>query len=301
MRDWLFFCVVLLLACGSSSKAKAPPPHRVALEALVLEPVRWVAWARPKHCFSSPDLQPVASALLSPSTLASFRALFGIDLQNVEVIAAQGNAEHLFVVFDRGFDAKRAVQALGRRMLPLESQTDDPLVRRAGLYRSHRFEAVALSEDQALLAKGPPGVFSALLNAPRRKHPFLSNAPIAFMLKGPPPLPPQGIGLVLSQIERLEFEMREHSQGLGRLELVLRLYGPLPQTAPYNLRAFVSSIASTDLGLAFGLEEVEESLRIQVKSDHIALGAELRPKRLAKGLRIFFGATISEVLAPSEE
>jgi hypothetical protein len=264
------------------------------------------------------DLGAIVSALLPADVLEGFATRHGVDPRELDLLVVAGYGEEGALVLAEGpFVARVVVGEIGHRMSPLESQSDDPFYRRAGVYLRRRFELIALGQRELALVSGPPALSGLVLHqlradeagvspapgeepeglSPQRVRTILlgeRDAPFVVVQHGRPELPPEGVGLLLARLEDAVLSVAPSAP--GSLALRVRLYGEFPPGADENFRTLIASLSEADLGRALGLEEIARSLAIEVVGPEIRLTATVRAATLSRGLRMLAGAEISEML-----
>lgn len=279
------------------------------IEALVPDGFESLVRARPDVLFSSPATRAVIDAVVPSARVDAFRDRHGVDPRSLEtlVVATYPDAEVAWLA--RGaFHASIVVGEIGHRMTPLESSAERPVMRRAGTYLARRFELLALGPHEVALVDGSPALAGRIASrlraeseapAPARERSLIdaaSSAPLFYLHRGPFGLPPEGIGLVLSRLEDLTLTLGPDATDPAWLVVEARLLGDFPTTIEENLRAFLGSLAESELGQALGIAEAARALEIARSDGDVQLRARLRASTLSRGLRVLFGAEIDEMM-----
>ncbi|GAB4203623.1 MAG: hypothetical protein OHK0013_17850 [Sandaracinaceae bacterium] len=307
-----------LLGCGGAGPTTDRSPPRVDLEAVIPDGAETVVRLRPRELLASSDLATVARALVSDEALDAFSERHGVDPRTLEALVLATYGERTAVVLLSGpFIARVVVGEIGHRMSPLESSADAPIYRRAGVYLRRRFELLALGAHELALIDGPPalsGRIVARVSRPEAPSPPADGgngvpalrlrtilegeqaAPFVLVRHGRPELPPAGVGLLLARMEDAVLTLSPGDP--GSVIIRARLFGEFPPGAEENFRTLVASLSDTDLGRALGFEEIARALAIEVVGSEIRLTASVRSQTLARGLRLFGGAGLAELLEP---
>jgi hypothetical protein len=289
---------------------------RGALTELVPEGARWVIVARPAELVRAPAARRVIAAIVPDERLERYRQHTGIDVRQLEgLVWAEldlGEAGEGTLLAIRGpFSAPLAVAEMGHRMLPIESSSEEPWVRRVGYLGGARRDLVAIGENVLLAILGPPSVAARILErargvdtAPsalavpgiRSLYAAHAAAPLVLVVPRPLELPPSGIGLLLARERALAASVVPSSE--DELAFSVDFRGEFPPGAGANFRAFVESLAESDLGVAIGIRDALGSLTVQVEDERAVLEATVPAAVMAAGLRVLFGAEIAELVDP---
>jgi len=308
----LALACLVAAGCGGGS-ASVDRPDSVDLDLTVPEGVETLVRLRPRALLASDETSRVVTAIVPEERLDAFSSRHGVDPRAAELIVHASYPRAGSVVLVEGpFHARVVVGEIGHRMAPLESSTDEPEYRRAGIYQRHRFELITLGPHALAMVDGPPALSGLVLHtrdaarvapteAPSRLRSIVAaerDSPFLLVRHGrPDDLPPQGVGLLLARLEDASLAISPAgSAEPGALELRVRLFGEFPPGADENFRALIAGLSEDDLGRAIGLEEVARSLAIEVLPLEIRFTARVRASTLARGLRVLVGAEIDELL-----
>ena len=302
------------MGCGG-----APPPtpaEQLDLDELVPDGYASLLRLRPRALLANDATMRVALAIIPTERFDAFRDRHGIDLREVELASVATFGPHTVLLASGPFHASVVVAEIGHRMAPLESGSDAPVLRRAGIYRMRRLELLQLGPHEVALVDGPPELSGLVVHtrssstaSPRSDRDGRAGtplrqlvrdeaaAPFLYLLHGRPDLPPDGIGLLLARLEDTVLTIAPAGdERPGILELRARFLGEFPPGADANFRALVASLSESDLGRAVGLDEAARSLTIDTFDREVRLTATVRSTTVARGLRVLFGAEIDEML-----
>jgi hypothetical protein len=308
-----------LAACGGAAPSgDGTVEPAVDVEAVIPEGAGTIVRARPRALLAAEELAAVVRAVAPDEALDAFSQRHGVDPRTLETVVLATYGEHDRVVLASGpFLARVVVGEIGHRMSPLESSADAPIYRRAGTYLRRRFELLALGSHELALVDGPPSLAGRLVAS--RSGPMASgrtsepptevgiaaarlrtllegerDAPFLWIQHGRPDLPSEGVGLLLARLEDAALTLSTGEPGM--VVVRVRLYGEFPPGADENFRTLIGSLSEAELGRALGLEEIARTLAIDVVGPEIRLAATLRSSTLARGLRLFGGAGIGELI-----
>lgn len=277
-----------------------------ALTTLVPLDAQVVVITSPEALLAAPPTERVVRAVFSDEHLDRFAERTGVDLRAVSELVVAGYPDGRVAIARGPFDAIMAVREAGERMAPVEARSDDPVIRRVGFLGRGRIDASALDEDTILHVDGPPHLAADVLVAAgtvgEERGDALArcvleghaDAPIVLCAPRPLGLPGDtGIGVLLAREETLVASVRPAD---GRLALRAEMRGEFPPGVDENLRAFVESVAHSDLGGALGIREALPTLQIEAEEGHVTLSASLDPGVVAAGLRALLVAEIEELV-----
>ncbi|MEM1417114.1 MAG: hypothetical protein AAGH15_19610 [Myxococcota bacterium] len=272
---------------------------------------RFVGRVEPARLWALPAVRDVVAPLLRPEGIAAFQDRTGVPLLEVEEAVFARYGEDGFVVLARlpeGVPAPDVVRANAQRMAPVEIASDAPFMRRVGYLGEVRRELVAL-DARVLLVAGEAGVeVTELLTAlraggaalglrgsGRRLAEAWGDAPCVVVAPEPLPLDRSGgIGLVLARHEAAALRI---DPAEAALRVRAAVVGELPSSAERNFRTWIQSVARSDLGRAFGLEDALPTYRAAVGERDAELSIELSTAGLAEGVRLLFLAELDEIFA----
>ncbi|WP_236604339.1 hypothetical protein [Sandaracinus amylolyticus] len=307
-------------ACGASSSTgrAVPAPERArwdgALVDLAPRDASVVVIARPEEMLRERAARDVLDAIAPDEHLERYRQHTGIDPRRIEeLVWAESNEGSLLLV--RGpFSAPLAVAEMGHRMLPIESSTDEPFVRRVGHYQGARRDLVALADHVLAVISGSPELADDILGRARRgeaggalaDEPVASlvmahrGAPLVVVAPRPLALPP-GSGVALLLARERAMLVTGTPRGDADIGVVAELRGEFPPGADQNFRALFESVASSDLGVAIGMSAALETFTVDADAEHVVLRATIPAPTLAAGLRVLFEAEIAELVDGTPE
>ncbi len=310
-------------ACGASPPPPPPSSRALAFEGaitdLLPENPKFIVIAKPRELFQGPASRLVINAIIPDERFESYRQHTGIDPRTLEELVWAEADEGSICAIRGPFNAPLAVAEMGRQMLPLESSSEEPFLRRGGHYAGARRDLLSLSRDMLVAITGAPSLTGTMLDrieldrremrrAPSnletasntvidmmRAH---EGAPFLVMMPRPLGLPiGSGVGLLLALERRMI--VSASPEGSDAILLRIDLEGEFPPGADQNIRALVESLAESDLGAALGMRDALSSLSIAADDAHIAIRANLPARVLTAGLRILFQAEISELISPA--
>lgn len=311
-------------ACGGSPTRSDLPSSRIVFEGaltdLLPEDPKLVVMARPRELFGDPTSRLVIDAIIPDDRFENYRQHTGIDPRELDELVWAELDEGSLCVIRGPFNAPLAVAEMGRQMLPLESSSEEPFLRRGGHYAGARRDLMSLSNETLVAVTGAPPLSRELLERiasdqrdldARRdpSNPAIASgsgfngwrgdrdAPFIVVVPGPLGLPADsGVGLLLARERTLTVSVTP--DGAGAVLLQIDLEGEFPPGADRNFRALAESLAATDLGAALGMRDALSSLSIAADDAHVSLRAMLPARVLAAGLRVLFQAEITELLEP---
>jgi hypothetical protein len=309
-------------ACGGAPSRPSPSSQPAGFEGamtdLLPENSKIAVIARPRELFRATASRHVIDAIIPDERFESYRQHTGIDPRELdELVWAEADDGSICVI--RGpFNAPLAVAEMGRQMLPLESSSEEPFLRRGGHYAGARRDVLALSTGMLVAITGSPLLTRATLDrieldrrdvqrTPSNLETASSavfdmlrahgDAPLIVIAPRPLGLPTDsGVGLLLSQERRMIVSATP--EGPDAILLRIDLEGDFPPGADQNFRTLVESLAESDLGAALGMRDALSSLSIAADDVHVSIRATLPARVLAAGLRILFQAEISELISP---
>jgi hypothetical protein len=274
--------------------------------------------ARPAELVREPAARRVLEAIAPDERLERYRQRTGIDPRALESLVWAdldlGDAGAGTLLAIRGpFSAPLAVAEMAHRMLPVESSADEPWVRRIGHLDGERRDLVALDDHVLVAITGPPALARAILDRARGEDVSPSAvgspvvrllfeahraAPLVVVAPRPLELPSSGIGLLLAREQALAAAAVPATE--EHIALTVELRGEFPPGAEENFRAFVRSLAESDLGAALGMREVLSTLRVQSDDGRVVLRASVSAPTIAAGLRLLLDAEIAELVEPPD-
>ncbi|AKF08149.1 hypothetical protein [Sandaracinus amylolyticus] len=314
--------MMIASACGGSSASSARPAvgaaERVrwggALVDLVPRDATVVVIARPEEMLREGAARAVLEAIAPDEHLERYRQHTGIDPRRIEeLVWAESRAGSLLLV--RGpFSAPLAVAEMGHRMLPIESSSEAPFVRRAGHYQGARRDLVALADHVLAVISGSPELAEDVLGRARHgeaggalgAEPAASllmahrSSPLVVVAPQPLGLPP-GSGVALLLARERAMLVAGTPRGERDIGLVAELRGEFPPGADENFRALFASLASSDLGVAIGMPAALETFTVDADAEHVVLRATIPAGTLAAALRVLFEAEITELVEGTPE
>ncbi|MBX3249150.1 MAG: hypothetical protein KF901_18370 [Myxococcales bacterium] len=258
---------------------------------------------------TAPATAPLLEVLAPEAWRRAFANRTGVDPTEVpEAVVARWRDDGSWWALARTRDAPAVVRAAGARMVPVEAESDEPLVRRIGYLGADRRELVAIGDDIVLVAAGRAGAVAALLGRLREGPPprfgdddvaalrrATQGAAIVLHVPRPLDLPlDTPTGLLLARERALAFALAPTSAETLAAQLVLR--AELPPGADENLRQLVRSLGASPLGHALGLDRAMPTLVVEVEPEGASLAAEWPSDALARGLHLLFRAEIAEII-----
>lgn len=247
---------------------------------------------------------------------ATVRARTGIDPGTVDELVVASVPGGWLALARGPFRAGFAVREAGSRLSVLESSTDAPRIRRAGLTGSTRREYVALADDALLVVdgEGPSAApVVAALTAPSSvpswreaadvQRLFADHRDAAFVLFATRPLSiPQDapVHALLGGVGAMAVRVDLPLDASERLTVRIDARGVFPEHAEDLARGLFVSIASDALGAALGLRDAAESLRLVSEPGRLEMRVDLDASVLARGLTLLWRGEISDMLGPAE-
>jgi hypothetical protein len=277
------------------------PPEPTPLTEHLPPGASLIVLVRPTELVADPALRRLFDALFLPERLDAFQAFNGVDPRRLEGLAYAEYEAGTVLVVRGGFHATVAVAEMAHRMLPLESQSDEPYFRRAGIYRGERRDAIALDEQTLVVVTGAPVLAGRALAGGRRAldadgRALVEALPAPLVVLWPQPLgfpADTGVGLLFARERALGLALR----GAGeRVRLEAEARGEFPPGVQDNLRALFSSLARSDLGSAVGMSEAERTFSVDVTPHGVRASAELPAASLARGIRALLIAELTEIV-----
>jgi len=310
-------------ACGGAAPAPPEPgppplPPLGPLPLLLPAGAELVLVAKPAELMSSPAVRRVVDAVTPPELLDAFARRTGVEPHEVEEVVF-AEYETGFLLLARGpWPAADVVRAAEQRMNSIEARSDAPFFRRSGWLGTERRDLTALAEHVLLVTADAPLETAAVLARAERGSfaeddggaaledpelgPLLAevgDAPVLLVVPEPLALPP-GLGTTTLLSGERALSATLTPSGQDGLALTVTLIGAFPEGAEHNFRALVDSVANSGLGVALGIAEALETLRIQVEEGSVVLRLRLSAPAVAVGLRMLFLAEIREIVAPPE-
>lgn len=269
----------------------------------------FVVVAAPVELMAQPALAAVVLGLISPERFDAFRAHNGIDPRTLEALAYaeyQDDAGRPLgtVLAIRGrFNARVAVGEMAHRMIPVESESDEPYFRRSGVYAGARRDAIAIDQHTLVLVSGAPRLAAEALDIASARaltgdgDALLAalSAPVVVLLPQPLGLP-LGSDLALVMARERALAVAVAGVGPDRVTVRAEARGEFPPGIEDNLRTLVSAIAGTDLGHQLGMPELETSLEVALTPSGVFASGEVSSETLVRGLRALLVAEIPEIV-----
>ncbi len=296
----LLLLALLLFGCGATRPPVVPAAPTPLTEHLP-PGASLIVLVRPTELIADPALRRLFDALFRPERLDAFQAFNGVDPRRLEALAYAEYDTGTVLVARGGFHATVAVAEMAHRMLPLESQSDAPYFRRAGVYRGERRDAIALDERTLVVVTGAPVLAGrALAGGPRALDAdggaLVESLPGPLLVLWPQPLrfpADSGVGLLFARERSLGLVLR----GAGpQVRLLVEARGEFPPGIESNLRALFTSLTRSDLGSALGMPEAERTFSVDVTPHGVRASAELPATSLARGIRALLVAELAEIV-----
>ncbi len=299
---------LVVAGCGG-----APPRPRAALQLPLTDylpaAAHFVVVAAPHEVMAQPALAAVVSGLISGERFDAFRAHNGIDPRSLDSLAyaeyrdADGRALGTVLAIRGPFNARVAVGEMAHRMIPVESESDEPYFRRGGVYAGARRDAIAIDEHTLVLVTGAPRLASEALDIASSRA--LSGdgdalldalaAPVVALFPQPLALP-LGSDLALLMARERALAIAVAGQGADRVLLRAEARGEFPPGIEDNLRTLVGSLAATDLGHQLGMAELRGSLELTLTPTGVSASGDVSSSTLVRGLRALLVAEIPEIV-----
>jgi hypothetical protein len=318
-RVFVSVCTALVASCGGATREAPPPPAAPELpplpelDLLVPDGATLVVVAEPAKLLASTAVRALTDRVLAPALLDGFARRTGIEPHEVERVVGAEHGDGVVWIARGPWSARDVVRAAERRMTGVEASADTPFFRRAGYLGTERWDVTALGDDVVLATRDAPGPTAAILHRAahgawaegaaaaldaedvaslRRDH---AGAPGVLYVPVPLDLPPGfGTSTLLARERALAATVvPEDPDGL-RFEVAL--VGEFPEGVSVNFRNLVESVASSDLGMALGIAEALETLRIVAEPGSVRLSLLIPARSLAMGLRVLFLADLEELL-----
>lgn len=271
----------------------------------------FVVVAQPDALMDAPATASVIAALIPSERFDTFRAHNGIDPRTLTELAygeyrdAAGASLGTVLAVRGPFNARVAVGEMAHRMIPVESESDEPYYRRGGIYAGLRRDAIAIDEHTLVLVTGSPVLASrSLAIAQPRSLEGDAGAIAANLAAGAPllvlwPQPlnlPLGTDLALILARERALGVALSGDGDGRVALVAEARGEFPPGIEDNLRALAQSLSYSDMGHRLGMAELEGTLEVHVTPHGVRASGALSAATLAEGLRALLVAEIAEIV-----
>ena len=304
-----------LAGCGAAGRGTGRPADLVLqLPATDYLPdgAHFVVVAQPIALMDAPATASVIAALIPSERFDTFRAHNGIDPRTLTELAyaeyrdGAGASLGTVLVVRGPFNARVAVGEMAHRMIPVESERDEPYYRRGGIYAGLRRDAIAIDEHTLVLVTGSPVLAErALAIAEPRSLEGDAGAITASLAAGGAPLLvlwpqplnlPLGTDLALILARERALGVALRGDGDGRVELVAEARGEFPPGIEDNLRALAQSLSYSDMGHRLGMAELEGTLEVHVTPNGVRASGALSAATLAEGLRALLVAEIAEIV-----
>lgn len=326
-RLGLLPAMLAIVACSGPAveapSSEVPASRRMTGRSLVgwvPEGADWLVRARPRAFFDGQISAVVAQAMLPEALLDRIGRQSGVELDELDelVYCRFGNGWLLLL---RGpWAAAEVVEANAIRMHPVEVRAQTPYPRLTGWIGTRRIDLVAVDDRTLLVAEAAPQAVSALLYPEREgtaspsaswerferladvHRKALASVLLPVPLEVPPQEgPPSGVALLLARQEQLAMSLYPPDDdspagSSAALRLSVELLGTFPDNAAENFRAWVASLAASDLGRAIGIDPGVRGLTVQTRPDGVSLALWLPAHSLASTLRAMFGATLAEAI-----
>jgi hypothetical protein len=302
-RRALLALLALLAACGKPAAQTAAKEASAGplVELLPPGPSPLVV-VRPRALFQHEAVRLLWSTLVSAEDERAFVERTGVDPRKLEELVVFELADAGYVALARGeFIARQVVERAAERLVLLDVQTDEPVLRREGPAGSARYAYAELDGHALLVAKNAsPQLVAAILarRADRSLPRVFDGADAAALyarheaatcaLYAPRPLGLElgsGAALLLSE-ERALVAVAQPEDGFFRIAIELR--GDFPPGAEDNFSRLVTSVAHAPLGQLLGLGEVERELWVVKQPEAVQITFHWPAQRLALGLRSIF-------------
>lgn len=292
-----------LFACAGAPPPPPPPPP-VPVHGLLPASATLVVLAEPSRIVAEPHLREVFDALFPGDRLDAFRAHNGIDPRTLEALAYAEYASGTVLAIRGPFNARVAVGEMAHRMVPVESESDEPYFRRAGTYAGARRDAVAIDAHTLLVVTGPPTLTQAALRTEGRRaldgdgEALRASLGAELVVIWPEPLgfpPDTGVGMIFAEEQALGVSVAPTGAGI---RVVAEAVGEFPPGIEGNLRSLYGSLARSDLGHQLGMLEAEESFDAQVTVHGVRASVEVPTSTLVHGLRALLVAELAEIVGP---
>lgn len=303
-----FLIALFFGACGA-----APPRPTTTLQLPLTDYLpagaHFVVVAAPSEVMAQPALAAVVGGLISAERFDAFRAHNGIDPRTLEALAyaeyqdEEGRPLGTVLAIRGPFNARVAVGEMAHRMIPVESENDEPYFRRGGVYAGARRDAIAIDQHTLVLVSGAPRLASEALDIAGSRALTGDGDALLATLSGPVvvlfPRPlglPLGSDLALLMARERALALAVSGQGADSVALRAEARGEFPPGIEDNLRTLVGSLAVTDLGHQLGMAELQRSLELALTPTGVSASGEVSSGTLLRGLRALLVAEISEIV-----
>lgn len=298
-----------MASCGAASPSTSAGPILLPIELYLPEGAHFVVIARPDELMGSPGTRSVIDALVPSERFDAFRAFNGIDPRTLTGLAygeysdEAGRSLGTVLAIRGPFHARVAVGEMAHRMMPVESESDEPYYRRAGIYGSARRDAIALDDHTLLLITGQPSLSrgALALTEPRALEgdgaALLASldAPLVVLWPRPLGLPPgTDLALIFARERALGVSFADAPAGIA---LTAEARGEFPPGIEDNIRALFASLARSDMGHHLGMTELERTLQVALTAHGVRAAGDLSSATLARGLRDLLMAELPEIMA----
>jgi hypothetical protein len=303
----------MLVSCGGG-QVRPPPPARPPvgdLVSLVPSGASVIAVGRPDALWAAPASRAIVESLVTAAALDDLASRTGVDPRLLtEAVVAEYPAGTTLILVRGPFVAREIVIESEVRMSVVESRTDTPWVRRAGVFGDVHRELIAVDEHVLALATDLEAVTGMLACAARQPScsPAVSSpdarqlaaamrgAPVGLIAPDHLELPP-GLGTTLLLAEERALAATAEPRA-DRIALSVTLRGDFPPGADANFRSLVESLSRSELGGVVGLEDALPTLVVTSGDGAVSLAADVPAETVARALRTVFGGEIHEILAP---
>ncbi len=303
---WILLLCTLVAACGSSfwrrDRGALRDDELGPLVDLVPPGPAWLIQARPRALAEQEAARALWRSVVSEQSEQKFAERTGVDPLQVDELVAFELPPNGYVLLVRGpFDARTVVRRAGERLAVRDVDVDKPVVRREGPAGQGRYAYAALAEHTLSVAKdAPPELVAAMLkrrsdrktagvlDEPDARSLYAEHAATPFAVFAPTPLkfePGTDVSILFARERALAVTVvPTHSV----LPISIDLRGEFPPGAEHNLRALAKSLASAELGRAFGLSRVPDTMAIRVDAQGALVTFALDARELIAGVRMMF-------------
>lgn len=306
--------LLLSVGCCFSGGCGGAPPRPALIVELPLtdylpEGAHFAVVAEPERLMATPATRAVVDALISAERFDTFRAHNGIDPRTLSSLAyaeyRDGAGAPLGTVLAiRGaFHARVAVAEMAHRMIPVESESDEPYYRRGGIYADARRDAIAIDDHTLVLVTGSPVLAAQALQiaAPRALEgdagALLGSLASPLVVLWPQPLGlPLGTDLALLMARERAMAVSFDGASEAEVALEAEARGEFPPGIEDNLRTLATSIAMTDMGHRLGMHDLLATLQVHESPHGVRASGVLSAATLARGLRALLVAEIPEIV-----
>lgn len=314
-RLFLALLTTTALACSKPTPATSSPieTHVGPLVELLPPGPSPIVVVRPRALFAHEGVRLLWTTLVAPDDERAFVERTLVDPRKVDELVVFELSNAGYVVLARGeFSAREVVEHSAARLVLLDVQADEPVLRREGPSSSARYAYAALDSHAVLVAKNASPQLVAAIIARRADRtlprPFdgadaaalyKQHKAAACALYAPRPLALEmgsDVALLLSE-ERALAATAVPSDGFFNVAIELR--GDFPPGAEQNFASLVTSVAHAPLGQLLGLGEIERELKVKARlpagepgvprlPESLQISFSWPAQRLALGLRTIF-------------